>query len=162
MRGELLSVSSPPGAVTGGDAVFAIRGLGAGERISVRRNGRRVIGAFGALRGGERRGRVRGLRRGLNTIEAAVRRRGRATRKLVLRVRNHPLTGPVISGPHQKPFYCETRQSGLGAPIDSNCSVRTRYQWPTARQAATATSAGGPPRTELTWLRPWWYPLSPY
>jgi hypothetical protein len=44
-------------------------------------------------------------------------------------VRNHPVTGPVISGPHQTPFRCETEEAGLGPALDDDCSARPRYQW---------------------------------
>ena len=30
---------------------------------------------------------------------------------------NHPITGPVFSGPHQYPFVCNTVGQGLGQPI---------------------------------------------
>ena len=44
-------------------------------------------------------------------------------------MRNHPVTGPVISGPHQTPFVCETEKAGLGRPTDADCSVPTKFQW---------------------------------
>jgi hypothetical protein len=44
-------------------------------------------------------------------------------------VRNDPITGPVISGPHQEPFICRTTSMGLGEPIDEHCSIQTRVQW---------------------------------
>ncbi|WKB55860.1 DUF6351 family protein [Eleftheria terrae] len=44
-------------------------------------------------------------------------------------VRNHPLWGPIFSGPHLAPFECRTREAGLGAPLDANCSAATRYDW---------------------------------
>ncbi|USY22966.1 DUF6351 family protein [Nocardiopsis exhalans] len=46
-------------------------------------------------------------------------------------VTNHPGTGPVFSGPHQKPFICQTEdfrlawEGRLGAPTDEHCSVET-------------------------------------
>ncbi|MFD7365121.1 DUF6351 family protein [Nocardiopsis alba] len=49
-----------------------------------------------------------------------------------LTVTGHPLTGPVFSGPHQSPFVCGTEDfelawgGRLGAPLDEDCSVRTR------------------------------------
>ena len=58
-----------------------------------------------------------GLRDGRNVLAA-----GRAR----LTVVNHPITGPVFSGPHEQPFVCETEAAGLGAPLDADCSVATR------------------------------------
>ena len=45
-----------------------------------------------------------------------------------LTVINHPITGPVFSGPHEQPFVCETETAGLGAPLDSDCSVATHHE----------------------------------
>ncbi len=39
---------------------------------------------------------------------------------------NYPITGPVFSGPHQKPFVCQTEVWDLGAPLDENCSAATK------------------------------------
>ncbi len=50
-------------------------------------------------------------------------------RVATLEVKNHPITGPVLSGPHQTPFFCRTEDNGLGAPLDSNCSATTKYEW---------------------------------
>jgi hypothetical protein len=52
-----------------------------------------------------------------------------------LTVVNHPITGPVFSGPHERPFMCETEQfeleSGetLGAALDANCSIERRVDY---------------------------------
>ena len=46
-----------------------------------------------------------------------------------LTLTNHPRSGPVFSGPHLAPFECRTSESGLGAPLDADCSVATRYDW---------------------------------
>jgi hypothetical protein len=43
-----------------------------------------------------------------------------------LTVIDHPITGPVFSGPHEQPFVCETEEAGLGAPLDADCSIATR------------------------------------
>ena len=42
---------------------------------------------------------------------------------------NYPITGPVFSGPHQKPFVCQTEVWDLGAPLDENCSAATKVTW---------------------------------
>jgi hypothetical protein len=52
-----------------------------------------------------------------------------------LRVTNYPITGPVISGPWQQPFFCQTESfvlpdgGRLGNAIDDNCSARTVVQY---------------------------------
>ncbi|MES1928073.1 hypothetical protein SADO_02420 [Salinisphaera dokdonensis CL-ES53] len=42
---------------------------------------------------------------------------------------NHPITGPVFSGPHLTPFECRTVESDLGMPLDADCSVETRVDY---------------------------------
>jgi hypothetical protein len=37
-----------------------------------------------------------------------------------LSVRNHPIIGPILSGPHQQPFVCTTARVGLGQPLVDN------------------------------------------
>jgi hypothetical protein len=126
---ELLTLSTLPQTVTDGDVLVAVRGLVAGDRVALRVNGRSSGARLTAAAGGaERRALVRGLRKGTSTLTATV--RGRAGRRVArLRIRNHPVTGPVISGPHQTPFICETERAGLGRPLDANCSIETRYDW---------------------------------
>ena len=121
---EILTLSTFPDAVTDGDVLVAIRGLAPGDDFRVERNGDEVTGAFTRLESGEIRGLVTGLGEGDNTIVAAAR-----ARLAGLSVRNHPITGPVISGPHQEPFFCRTEEAGLGPPLDDDCSVETKFQW---------------------------------
>ena len=45
-----------------------------------------------------------------------------------LTVTNHPITGPILSGPHLTPFECSTEASGLGPALDANCSA-PRKTW---------------------------------
>jgi hypothetical protein len=125
---ELLSLSTLPDTVTGGDVLMGLRGLDAADTYTVSRNGEDVTAAFARLESGEVRGLVSGLHDGPNTITAKA--EGAAgKRSASLTVVNHPITGPVISGPHQTPFYCRTQDAELGEPLDADCSIETRYQW---------------------------------
>ncbi len=121
---ELLTLSTLPDAVTNGDVLVGIRGVNDSRALRVTRNGEDVTAAFARQANGEIHGLIEGLRLGPNTLEARL-----GERRATLTVRNHPVTGPVISGPHQSPFYCRTQDVGLGEPIDENCSVETQYQW---------------------------------
>jgi hypothetical protein len=121
---ELLTLSTLPDAVTGGDVLVAIRGLAPDAAFSVTRNGADVTPAFARQDDGEIRGLVSGLVEGDNTLVASS-----GGRSATLVVRNHPITGPVISGPHQTPFACRTEENGLGAPLDANCSATPKFQW---------------------------------
>lgn len=125
---EIITLSTLPDTVTGGDVTVAIRGLAPDDAYSVAVNDVDATASFTRVSYAEARGLVSGLVEGENTISATV--DGAAgERTASLSVRNHPRSGPVISGPHQVPFRCETERSGLGAPIDENCSAPTRMQW---------------------------------
>lgn len=125
---EMITLSTLPEAVTDGDVLLGLRGLAAGDTFKVTRNGTDVSAAFARAEGGEVRGLVTGLKKGANRLAATV--SGEAgVRRAELTVINHPISGPVLSGPHQKPFICRTEDNGLGAPIDANCSIVTQYKW---------------------------------
>ncbi|HEU5153007.1 MAG TPA: DUF6351 family protein, partial [Iamia sp.] len=121
---EILTLSTMPDTVSGGDVLVAVRGLAPDAPLTVTRDGTDVTGVFATLPDGERRGLVTGLTPGENTL-AATSGRQRAT----LVVRDHPVTGPITSGPHQAPFRCRTEDAGLGAPLDDDCSIEPVYQW---------------------------------
>ncbi|QYG91607.1 hypothetical protein HC251_03565 [Iamia sp. SCSIO 61187] len=121
---EIITLSTMPDTVSGGDVLVAVRGLDPGAPLTVTRDGTDVTAAFATLADGERRGLVTGLTEGENTL-VAVSGGQRAT----LVVRDHPVTGPIISGPHQEPFACRTEDAGLGAPLDEDCSIAPTYQW---------------------------------
>ncbi len=61
---------------------------------------------------------VAGLNEGPNTLLATA---GELSTELTLV--NHPLTGPVFSGPHIQPFVCSTVEEGLGEPLDELCTA---------------------------------------
>src|SRR4029453_545205 len=67
---------------------------------------------------GALQGLVDGLPEGESTIEATG---GGET--VTLPVTNHPLSGPIFSGPHLEPWVCHTEEAGLGAPQDDDCTV---------------------------------------
>lgn len=52
-----------------------------------------------------------------------------------LRLTNYPRSGPIISGPHEQPFYCQSEQfetvagATLGSALDLNCSIATRVDY---------------------------------
>ncbi|MFC4113451.1 DUF6351 family protein [Nonomuraea zeae] len=106
-------LSSRPDQVTGGDARVRVRQSWGGQ-LKVLRNGEDVTSAFTRTRDGFE-GVVTGLAVGDNTITAVA-----WPYRESLRVRNHPIEGPVFSGPHQYPFLCKTARSGLGPPAVDN------------------------------------------
>lgn len=118
-------LSSRPDMVTGGDALVAVD-VAPGTSftdVSVSVNGEDATAAFEADAQDPQRlvGLVDGLVDGTNLVEASA--PGLATASL--EIVNHPITGPVLSGPHQVPFICQTSAAGLGAPTDADCSAAT-------------------------------------
>ncbi|HYL38441.1 MAG TPA: DUF6351 family protein, partial [Bryobacteraceae bacterium] len=74
---------------------------------------------------------------GKNALEI---KSGKTSAKLELV--NYPITGPVFSGPHQKPFVCQTEQAGLGAPLDDDCSAKTVVTYAYKSTQALPPNAG--------------------
>jgi hypothetical protein len=119
-------LSSRPDMVSGGDALIEIRSEGApAGKVQVRLNDRDVSQLFHAdASRGSLVGLVDGLRNGANTIVAKA-----GSRVASLQVVNHPITGPIVSGDHLKPFVCNTEESGLGAPLDADCSAQMKIEY---------------------------------
>ena len=130
----ITALSTDASLVTGGDVLLKIA---FGSRVSrdnlqVSVAGRDVSNAFQpAAEPGAFVGLVTGLANGKNVVEASLRAGGaRGSREIT----NYPITGPVISGPWQQPFICQTTDfelpdgSKLGPPLDANCSARTVVQ----------------------------------
>ncbi len=123
-------LSSRADMVSGGDALIEIRanagayksaiklsvnGVDASDKVAIGPNG-----TFRAL--------ITGLKNGDNIVTAKLDmeiHKGQATIKL----RNYPGVGPIFSGPHLKPYECRTLESGLGEPLDENCSAKTRIDY---------------------------------
>ena len=116
------TVSTRPEMVTGGDVLVRVGGADPAS-IVVRVDGRDVTGSFRTRRDGLI-GLVSGLDVGRHRLTATA---GRGTAGLTLR--NHPITGPVFSGPHEQPFVCETETAGLGPPLDADCTIAARVDY---------------------------------
>jgi hypothetical protein len=132
---EILTLSTRPDTVSGGDVLVQIN---VPENVplnsvTVNLNGLDVTAAFRPGQApGSLVGLVEGLALGENTLKAKAKRAGDAKLELV----NHPITGPIFSGPHQVPFICETGTfvlpvtgGTLGPPLDADCSANTRVDY---------------------------------
>ena len=75
-------------------------------------------------------GLVTGLTDGDHTLVARV-----ARVEVREELTSYPITGPMISGPHERPFHCQTEEfelvtgESLGVPLDEHCSVETRVDY---------------------------------
>jgi hypothetical protein len=117
-------VSSPkPTLVTGGSALVKLtaRSPLRLKEVTVQAGRTDVTDAFKTQPDGSMLGLVEGLRDGTSVIAATLRRspHTRATERVV----NHPMTGPVFSGPQQVPFFCETTAFGLAPAAPPDCAA---------------------------------------
>lgn len=139
---EILSLSSRPEFATGADALLGLRVPEAIDASSVKvtLSGREITPLFRpapphlAARAVDRLGLVDDLPLGVSRVDVHWEARSPFQRggRTQLALTNHPLEGPVISGPHQQPFVCETESfvlpggESLGPPKDPHCGVSTR------------------------------------
>lgn len=125
--------------VSGGDALIAV-GVPVGKdasKVNVFLNGKDVTGKFALSPDGSLLGLLdepdpqTALQMGANQIVAFY----EGVKSGELALTNHPVTGPIFSGPQEQPFVCETASfvlpSGatLGAALDSLCQTRTRIEY---------------------------------
>lgn len=130
---RLAVLSSQPDKVTGPDALLQLEVLRAkaDATVKVTANGTDVTAAFAADAAGKFVGKVGNLQPGANEVVATY---GDETVRLALT--GYRVEGPVISGPHQSPFICNTAfamPAGVPAlttiPGDPNCGVETRVDY---------------------------------
>jgi hypothetical protein len=123
---ELQVLSSTPDTVSGGDALVK---LTAPDRHhwTVELDGHDITALFRPVAGSsDRLALIKGIKDGGSTL--SIRPDGSSNRT-TLKLQNHSLSGPIFSGPHQKPFICQTVDNGLGPPIDSDCEAETVVQY---------------------------------
>ena len=114
----LVRVEVPPG-VSAADVKLTVNGTDATSKLKPDASGRSLTGL------------VTGLALGSNTLTASAAKRPSPKVTVV----NHPITGPLFSGPQEQPFACMTDkfklQGGgtLGPALDANCSVATRTDY---------------------------------
>ncbi len=131
-------LSSRPDMVSGGDALIEIKLPPAvpARALQVTLNGRDVSKAFHADTARHSlSGLVDGLRNGRNSLVAKA-----GASSATLELTNYPITGPIVSGEHLKPFTCLTVESDLGEPLDADCSARTKIEY---FYRSNATPEGG-------------------
>ncbi len=142
-RFVIRTVSNDPDRISGSDVLVEIsfpRGTSSRSLI-VSLNGRDVSSAFRPGRAPNTMlGLVTGLALGRNTLRVE----GRGLPGESLALTNHPITGPIFSGPHQRPFICETQTfvlpvtgGNLGPPLDADCSIATRVDYAYRSTAGT-------------------------
>lgn len=128
LRIEILS--NDPKRISGGDVLVRIQvppeiSL---DSVAITRNGHSVKDVFRADKDSHALvGVVDGLRVGHNILSAGAANAQAAEIAII----NHPIHGPVFSGPHEEPFMCGSAEFQLpngrmlGEPLDANCSTET-------------------------------------
>jgi hypothetical protein len=152
-RLALVSVSNPrPALVSGGEVLIRVnvpQGVAA-SGVRVTADGSDVTSDFEVQPDGSLLGLVTGLRLGRNVLTA----RARGQEAARLDVTDHPITGPVLSGRQQLPYFCQTTSFGLAASVQPDCGAPTvvTYEYystsgafaplpdPTSRPADLATA----------------------
>jgi hypothetical protein len=123
-------LSSPPEYVSGDDARVSVKVpiTVPMHRVEISIDGRDVTDDFERV--GHTRtleGVVTDLALGDNLLEVNTRRRFLPSAELVLT--NHPVSGPIFSGPHQEVFVCSSQgdrdNAEVGPALDEDCAVET-------------------------------------
>lgn len=116
MSVQLEVLSSPAHQVSGGDARILVRAApGLRNKLELWLNGRPVATPLTPVAQGLE-GVVGGLVDGRNVLQ--VRHKSAGMRDTLV-LTNHPITGPIFTGPQQMPFVCTTNQFGLQPKVDS-------------------------------------------
>ena len=133
---RVAAVSTRADMVSGGDVLVRVDappGIPL-HGLTIERNGADVTSSFRPAREGQALiGLVTELAEGANRVVARV--RGDPASERTLDVTNHPITGPLFTGPHEQPFYCSTHlfervtDEVLGPALDEDCSAERRVDY---------------------------------
>ena len=146
-RATLQLLSAQPHLVSGGEVLAQVE-VAPGtspDRVEVTLNGDDITALFRpvtrAVEGPNHilRGLVTELELGEHALAVAVldaKQMPIPNAGMALTLMNWPVSGPLISGPHEVPFICQTASfrigpdlGVLGEPLDDNCSVETRVDF---------------------------------
>ena len=131
---EIKVLSNRADLISGGDALVEIvPAPPTGTFIDV--DGINVTGDFALRSNGRYLGLVSGLDVGANVITVTLPDSTGAE----LTIENHPIEGPVFTGPHLQPWDCTA--SGFSTPPDANCNVPPRVEYLYAATAGGAYQA---------------------
>jgi len=120
---SLRVLSSRPDMISGDDALIEVRGPARGVKLTL--NGQDVSGELKLDPATQTlRGLIKGLTLGKNRLAASA-----GAAKTSLTLTDHPITGPILSGPQIMPYECRTEESGLGKPLDQACSAAPRTDY---------------------------------
>ncbi len=131
---RIRTMSTQPWLITGGDVLVEVS-LGASfnaAQLSISLDGRDVREQFRQTSSQTLQALLTDLPIGDSTLLAEVDGAGLGES---ITLTNYPQSGPIISGPQEQPFYCQTEQfelitgESLGPALDSDCSTATRVDY---------------------------------
>src|SRR5215471_1671916 len=129
-RLEIKTLSSRPDMVSGGDALVEVKAPAGAQlsQLTLTLNGKDVTSKLKLdAAGGGFRGLIGGMVVGENTLIAKI--KSPKPTQASLKVTNYPITGPILSGTHLTPYECRTVESGLGPPLDKDCSASQKIEY---------------------------------
>jgi len=139
MTVKLSVLSSSPQWVSGGDARIHVRAApGQRDKLEFRLNGRPHAVAMKEVADGLE-GVITGLAVGANQLE--VKHRNGNVRD-ALTLTNHPITGPMFTGPQQQPFVCTTNQGGIARQPTVDSTTPLGYRVTDGPTVATGNTIG--------------------
>ncbi|GJM13899.1 MAG: hypothetical protein DHS20C12_23020 [Pseudohongiella sp.] len=130
----LRTVSTQPWLVTGGDVLVEVA-LGAtldAAQLRLSLNGDDVSDRFRETASNTRQALITDMPQGDSSLVAEL---SGSQLSESLTLTNYPQSGPIISGPHEQPYVCQTAQfqtvagDTLGNALDLNCTIPTRVDY---------------------------------
>lgn len=131
---QLRTVSAQPWLVTGGDVLVEVT-IGTAvnsAQLLISLNGSDITGRFRETAATTLQALLTDMPEGDSTLLAQL-SGTQLSESLILT--NYPASGPIISGPHEQPYVCQTAQfetvtgETLGSALDSNCTIPTRVDY---------------------------------
>ena len=127
----IVVLSNRADLISGGDALVEIilpdKAKANPSDVKVDVDGHDVTSAFAVRADGRFYGLVTGLPNGASVLRAKV-PNGPGAR---ITLTNHPIGGPVVSGPQVEPWICstDTLNPSLGPAVDEQCNAPTQYRY---------------------------------
>jgi hypothetical protein len=124
---EIVVLSNRADLVSGGDALVEIKlppAAATSGGVTVDIDGRDVTRAFSRRADGRYYGLIGDLKNGDNVLTATM-----AGRRVRITLTNHPIGGPVFSGPQVQPWVCQTPNFGLPEAVDAQCDAPSVVRW---------------------------------
>ena len=131
---QLRAVSTKSWLVTGGDVLVEVSFAASfnSSQLVMSLNGSDITGNFTETAATTLQALLTDLPEGNSTLVAQL-SGTQLNESLILT--SYPLSGPIISGPHEQPYVCQTEQfvtvagDTLGIALDANCTIPTRVDY---------------------------------